>query len=552
MLLHRLAVGKLLIAFYLLHSPRLFAQAAPPRLVVGIVIDQMRADYLRRFVSSKSTGFGRLLKEGIVFWNAQYNYFPTYTGPGHASIYAGTTPAFHGIAANNWWDRTLQKSYYCVLDTTVQPVGASSEAGRRSPRTLLATTVTDEVRYATRYKGKVIGLALKDRSAILPAGRSANLALWFDTESGRWISSTYYTSDLPDWVEAFNAKRLPDSLLKLPWTLAGRYLACTDDSPYEGHLSSETTPTFPHQPKTYKDLILTPAGNFLTLTLAKEAIQHENLGRDKYPDFLCISLSSPDLAGHLFGTESCELEDLYKTLDGQIADFLNFLSRRFKHGEVLLFLTADHGASPTPEALAEKGIFAGRFPEKDMTTQAEVFLHEALKVPDTVRIIATYINQSFYFSPTLPLDLRRQAARLLKEYLLQRADIVAAYTREELTGSGSSYYPIARVQAGFFPARSGDLVLVYTPGLIESEGYTKGTTHGSIWTYDTHVPLIFWWPRGHHAHRYEQVPITAVAPTLAFILGVPLPSATFSAPLLPVIEAWRVPPSFTWEVISGP
>ncbi len=537
--------------FSLLLLSYLAAQTAPPRLVVGIVVDQMRADYLRRFVSSKSAGFGRLLREGIVFWNAHYNYFPTYTGPGHASIYTGATPAFHGIAANTWWDRTLQKSYYCVLDTTVQPVGAPTESGRRSPRTLLATTITDELRYATRYQGKVIGLALKDRSAILPAGRSANLALWFDTERGNWITSTYYVPDLPSWVKAFNFRRLPDSLLKLPWTLSAR-TACLDDSPYEGHLSSESSAIFPHQPRSYKDLILTPAGNYLTLTLAREAILHENLGQDRYPDFLCISLSTPDLAGHLFGTESCELEDLYKTLDGQIAEFLNFLSRRFRAGEVLVFLTADHGASPTPEALAEKGLSAGRFPEKEMTTRAEAFLHEALKIPDTVQIIAAYINQSFYFSPELSLDLRRQAARLLKEYLLQRSDMVAVYTREELTGPGSSYYPVARLQAGFFPSRSGDVVLVYAPGWIESEGYVKGTTHGSIWTYDTHVPLIFWWPGARPAHRYEQVPITAIAPTLAFLLGVPLPSATFSGPLLPVIEAWKVPSAFSWEVISGP
>lgn len=534
--------------FLFLH---LAAQTAPPRLVVGIVVDQMRADYLRRFVSSKSSGFGRLLREGIIFWNAHYNYFPTYTGPGHASIYTGATPAFHGIAANNWWDRTLQKSYYCVLDTTVQPIGASGEAGRRSPRTLLATTITDELRYATRYRGKVIGIALKDRSAILPAGRSASLALWFDTESGNWITSTYYASDLPPWVKAFNSRRLPDSLLKLPWNLPAP-LACIDDSPYEGHLSGENSATFPHQPRTYKDLILTPAGDYLTLTLAQEAIQNENLGKDVYPDFLCISLSTPDLAGHLFGTESCELEELYKTLDKEIAEFLNFLSRRFRAGEVLVFLTADHGASPTPEALAEKGLSAGRFPEKEIVTQAEAFLHEALKMPDTVQIIAAYINQSIYFSPALSLDLRRQAARLLKEYLLQRSDIVAVYTREELTGPGSSYYPVARLQAGFFPSRSGDVVLVYAPGWIESEGYVKGTTHGSIWTYDTHVPLIFWWPGVRPEHRHEQVSITAIAPTLAFLLGVPLPSATFSGPLLPVIEAWKARSTFTWEVISGP
>jgi len=528
-----------------------WAQHAPPRLVVGIVVDQMRADYLRRFVDSKSQGFKRLLTEGLVFWNTHYNYFPTYTGPGHASIYTGATPAYHGIAANHWWDRTLQKAYYCVYDSTVQPVGAASEAGRRSPRNLLATTITDELRYATHYKSKVIGIALKDRSAILPAGRSGNLALWFDTKAGQWVSSSYYAAALPEWVQRFNAQRYPDSLIKLPWRRVHTF-ACEDEVSYEGTLSGEAKPIFPHEARNYEDLLRTPGGNYLTLELAKTAIVQETLGRDAYPDFLCVSLSSPDLAGHLFGTESCELEDMYKLLDRELERFLMFLARRFRRGEYLVFLTADHGAMPTPEAMAERGVSAGRFPEKELVARCEAFLHEVLKVPDTVRIISAYLNQSFYFSPQLYLSTRRRAARLLKEYLLQRSDIVAAYTREELSGVGSSYYPVARVQAGFFPGRSGDLIVVYAPGLIESEGYAVGTTHGSIWTYDTHVPLIFWWGGGRSESRYEPVPITAIAPTLAFILGTPLPSATFAVPLVSVLEAWKVPLWMNWETISGP
>lgn len=519
-----------------------YAQS-PPRLVIGLVVDQMRADYLRRFVSPRSQGLGRLLREGIVFWNVHYTYFPTYTGPGHATIYTGAVPAHHGICANTWWDSVHERPYYCVEDTTVAPVGTAWAGARCSPRTLLATTITDELRYATRYKGKVFGLAIKDRSAILPGGRSANLALWFDTQSGNWVTSSYYASALPSWVEAFNARRLSDSLLKQPWRLAHSY-ACADESDYEGKLGSEPSPTFPHQAATYRDLIYTPAGNVLTLELAKAAILHESLGRDRHTDFLAISLSSPDLIGHLFGTESCELEDSYHWLDEAIADFLRFLERRLPAGSYLVFLTADHGAMPTPEALAERGLSAGRFPERALVQEAESLLHAALALPDTVRFIAEYRNQAFYFSRKFPLALRQKAAQLLKAHLLDEYGLIGVYTREELTSPGASYLPFARLQAGFYPARSGDVVVIYPPGFIESEGYTTGTTHGSIWTYDTHVPLIFWWSGIRSSAHFEFIPVTAIAPTLAYIMGTPLPSAAFSGPLLPVLEAWRVPVHF--------
>ncbi len=522
-----------------------------PRLVIGLVVDQMRADYLRRFVSPRSQGFGRLLREGIVFWNVHYTYFPTYTGPGHATIYTGAVPAHHGICANSWWDKTLQRAYYCVEDNKVTPVGTAWFDARRSPRTLLSTTITDELRYATRYQGKVIGLALKDRSAILPAGRSANLALWFDTESGNWVTSTYYVPTLPSWVEAFNAKRLPDSLLKQPWRLSRKY-ACIDQAEYEGRFPSESSATFPHQATTYRDLTYTPAGNVLTLELAKAAIVSEELGKDPHPDFLAISLSSPDLIGHLFGTESCEIEDAYQQLDKALADFFRFLERRFPAGSYLVFLTADHGAMPTPESVASHGVSASRFPETTLISSAESLLHGVLEVPDSVRLIAAYLNQSFYFSPKLPLSLRQQAARQLKDYLLDRYGLIGVYTREELVGPGSSYLPFARLQAGFYPARGGDVVVIYPPGFIESEGYTAGTTHGTIWTYDTHVPLIFWWRGARSSTHFEFVPVTAIAPTLAYILGTPLPSAAFSGPLQAVIEAWRVPVSTFLEEPSGP
>ena len=526
-------VARLLMGISLLYAQQ-------PRLVVGIVVDQMRADYLRRFIPKRSQGFGKLISEGLVYWNGHYTYFPTYTGPGHASVYTGTTPAHHGIVANDWWERESGRFWYCTEDTAVRPVGAEGAHLRRSPRPLWASTICDELRYSSRFRSKTIGIALKDRSAILPIGRSGSLALWFDAQSGQWVTSTYYRDTLPAWVERFNARKYPDSLLRLPWKRVHAALLCEDESPYEATFKGVTATTFPHQPSSYKELLYTPAGNWLTLQLAKEAIAAERLGRGPTPDFLAISLSSPDLAGHFFGTESCELEELYRELDRSLADFLNYLSRRFRREEVLLFLTADHGASPTPEALAERGWNAGRYPEAQLLEQAQHFLRGLLGLVDPTKPIAAFVNQNFYFSPHLSLAQRQQAAAALKNWLLDQPHIIAAYTREELSGPGGTAYAFQMLQAGFLPLRSGDVVVVYAPGWIEG-GYAYGTTHGSIWTYDTHVPIV-WWGGGIRARwLFERVPITAIAPTLAFLLSAPLPSATTTAPLTEVIQNWRLP-----------
>ncbi|MCX7763432.1 MAG: alkaline phosphatase family protein [Bacteroidia bacterium] len=514
--------------------------AQPPRLVIGIVIDQMRADYLRRFSYKRGGGLYRLLEEGLIYWNCHYTYFPTYTGPGHASIYTGATPAYHGIVANTWYERSLRRPYYCVADSSVRTIGTASSAGQRSPRTLWASTITDELRYASRFRSKVISIALKDRSAILPAGHAPTIALWFDSKEGVWITSSYYADTLPRWVQEFNARRYPDSLLRVPWLLT-RSHACTDESPYEGKVGG--TVTFPHQPTSYEELLLTPAGNWLTLQLAQRAIEAENLGRQKgITDFLAISLSSPDLIGHTFGTESCELEETYEVLDKQLGAFLDYISRKFRQEEVLVFLTADHGAAPTPEALAEKGWNTGRYPEKALLAEAQAYLRKMLQLADTTYPIQAYMNQNFYLADWLSLSQKKEARALLKEWLLQQKFITYAYTAEELAGPGGSSFPFQRLQAGFLPYRSGDVIVVYAPGWIEAESYAVGTTHGSIWTYDTHVPLIWWGGGIRPAHSYAQVPITAIAPTLAFILRTPLPSAAFSAPLTEVIEAWQVPP----------
>ncbi|MEN2993356.1 MAG: alkaline phosphatase family protein [Bacteroidia bacterium] len=524
----------------------LWAQS-PPKLIVGLVVDQMRADYLQRFISGKSRGFGRLLQEGLVYLNCHYTYFPTYTAAGHATIYSGASPAFHGIVGNSWWERSTGRLRYCVEDSLTTLVGPTSSEKGASPRALLCTTLADELRYAARYTNKTIGIALKDRSAILPIGFTGYLALWFSTKTGEWVSSTYYTDTLPAWVVRFNSQRYPDSLMRLGWQ-PKRLPPCGRDDPYyEGHLPGETQPTFPHRLTNYEALLYTPWGTWLTFQLARWAITEERLGKGPYPDLLAISLSSPDLAGHLFGTESCELRSLYEELDRQLADFLDFLLKRFSKQELLIFLTADHGASPTPEYLREHKVAAGRYPEAVLVREAQAFLQRELRLPDTVQVVERFINQNFYLSGRLGWEQRREAARRLKEWLLQQPQVLAAYTAEELAGRGGCFYIFQMLQAGFHPQRSGDVIVVYAPGWVEHGGYTHGTTHGSIWTYDTHVPLIWWGGGLRSEKRYERVGITSLAPTICLLLGIPFPSASVAPPLEEVIRQWHQPPPHWYE-----
>src|SRR5476651_1505831 len=320
-----------------------------PKLVVGIVIDQMRWDYLYRYYDHyTSNGFKRLLNEGFSCENTQVDYIPTFTAPGHTCIYTGSVPALHGIAGNDFIIQATGESMYCTEGTSVQTVGSDSKAGQMSPRNLLTTTVTDELRLATNFRSKVIGIALKDRGGILPAGHTANAAYWFDDKSGNWITSTYYMKELPQWAKDFNDQKLPETYLKLDWTSlypVETYLQSTpDDSKYEGKFKGTDAPTLPVKTSAiYKKLGLglirsTPYGNTITLDMAVAAINGEQLGQHDVTDFLAMSLSSPDYIGHQFGINAVEIEDTYLRLDRDIANFLTFLDAKVGKGNYTVFL----------------------------------------------------------------------------------------------------------------------------------------------------------------------------------------------------------------------
>src|SRR6478752_1715296 len=376
-----------------------------PKLVVGIVVDQMRYDFLYRYWDKYSDkGFKRLLREGFSFENNQYNYVPTYTGPGHASVYTGTTPATHGIVGNDWYSCETGLSMYCTSDQTASTIGSGSVAGQMSPNNLIATTITDELRLATNMGSKVIGVCLKDRGSILPAGHMPNAAYWYDGSTGGWITSTYYADKLPDWVTAFNNRKTAGKYLSQPWNTLRpitEYAQSTpDDNEFENPFKGEERPVFPHDlPKlrgtSFDILRSTPFGNSFTKDFAIETIKQEKMGQGNFTDFLALSFSSTDYVGHQFGPNSVEIEDTYLRLDQDLAELLEFLDKQFGKKNVLVFLTADHGAAHVPSFLKSRKLPAGSNSPALLRDSLEKNLQKEFG-PGTW--ISAYVNQQVYLN----------------------------------------------------------------------------------------------------------------------------------------------------------
>ncbi|RTQ53602.1 alkaline phosphatase family protein [Hymenobacter gummosus] len=537
-----------------------------PKLVVGIVVDQMRYDYLYRYWNKYGAdGFRRLLGEGFSFENCHYNYVPTYTGPGHASIYTGTTPSVHGIIGNNWLERETGKGTYVTEDKSVKSVGGDAWAGQMSPRHMLTTTITDELRLATNFQAKTIGVCIKDRGSILPAGHAASAAYWFDNSNGSFITSTFYAQQLPDWVQQFNARKLPQQYLSKPWeTLLplSEYTESTaDDVPWENTFKGEQKPVFPHNlpvlsglapaqvqgtmlaagekpPTTNLDLIrTTPFGNTLTLDFALEAIRQEQLGQRGQTDFLALSFSSTDYVGHHFGVNAIETEDTYLRLDRDIARLLKTLDQTVGKGQALVFLSADHGAAHSPEFLKSQRIPAGSVGPRLWRDTLQAQLQRRYGPGQWV---LSYENQQVYLNRPLiqqkKLDLyqvQQQTAELVVQFTGVTRAVAATDVQRSHWESGLLMY----LENGYLPKRSGDVMVVMEPGWLESYAYpvNKGTTHGSSGAYDTHIPLLFWGWRVPQGESVYPARITDIAPTVARFLHIQEPDGCTGQPLQDVL-----------------
>lgn len=506
-----------------------------PRLVVGIVVDQMRWDYLQRFNSRFSDGgFRRLMAEGYSCNNVQLNYIPTVTAVGHTSIYTGSVPAISGIAGNKFY--LDGRRVYCTEDSTVHATGSESAEGKMSPRNLLVTTIGDELKLSDNFQSKVIGISLKDRASILPAGYSADAAYWFDNQTGKFITSSFYLDKLPEWVEDFNARDLARVLLEKDWNTlypVESYTECTEDNnEYENSLVEGGHPVFPvltselFKSEGYAAVRTTPYGNTLTLEMAKAAVEGERLGQEERTDLLAVSLSSTDYIGHQFGTYAIETADTYYRLDRDLGDFISFLDEKVGRDRYVLFLTADHAAAHNFIFMNQHRMPAGGWVASESEQDLNDFLQKKFHV--STLLVKDILNYQVY----LDKDMIQQEGldwELVKKEVcsfLSGNPMFAWVLDMENLNTVTIPEPVReRAVNGYHRGRSGDIQIIMNPGYYEiSLKKGKGGTEHGVWNpYDAHIPLLFLGGKIRHGSSYDLVNITDIAPTICAILGIQNP-----------------------------
>lgn len=514
-------------------------QLSRPKLVVGIVVDQMRWDYLYRYYDRYQTGgFKRMLNEGYTCENTFINYVPTVTAIGHSSVYTGSVPAIHGIAGNDFIINETGKTMYCTEDSTVNTVGSQSKAGKMSPRNLLTNTIGDELRLATNFKSKVIGIALKDRGAILPAGHAANAAYWFDA-SGNWITSTYYMNELPAWVTAFNNQKLPEKYLKQDWNTLydiKTYTQSTaDDTKYEGLFEGQTTPVFPIKTsqmfaKDYNVIRTTPYGNTLTLDLAKAAIEYEKLGQGAVTDMLAVSLSSTDYVGHKFGVNAIEMEDTYLRLDKDLTDFFKYLDAKVGKGNYTVFLTADHGAAHNIDFSKDNKLNSAKWSGGTVMREMNKKLEEQFKVKD---IVLSLMNAQVHFNEQLIRKNNLDETAIRKTcmaYLKTQSEIAFAVDLNDVANAAVPKEIKERIINGSNVHRSGGIQLILNPAVFSAG--SSGTSHGAWNPYDSHIPLVWMgWGIKQGGRLNRPTNMTDIAVTVAALLRIQMPNGAIGSPI---------------------
>jgi predicted AlkP superfamily pyrophosphatase or phosphodiesterase len=517
-----------------------------PKLVIGLVVDQMRWDYLYRYFDRyEDGGFKRMLGEGFTCENTNIDYIPTVTAAGHTCIYTGSVPAIHGIAGNDFIVQATGKSMYCTDDSTVTAVGSTSKAGQMSPRNLLVTTVTDELRLATNFRSKVIGIALKDRGGILPAGHTANAAYWFDDASGNWISSTYYMTDLPAWVKNFNSQKIAEKYLKQDWNTLypiATYLQSAPDNSgkYEGKFAGTSAPTMPVNTSALYNGHLgmirsTPYGNSMTLDMAKAAIANEQLGSNTVTDFLAVSLSSTDYIGHQFGPNSVEIEDTYLRLDHDLAAFFTYLDGTLGKGSYSVFLTADHGAAHNASFLKDHDVPAGTWDDAAAQKEMNVALNDKYKVQNLVISMDNY-QVNLNNAAIKKAGISEDAIKLDCINYLQKQPAVQFAV--DMQNANAATIPVdlrSRIINGYNTEHSGVIQIVLKPGYYSGHGAT-GTTHGTWAPYDTHIPLVFMGWGINHGNTTRQTHMTDIAPTVASLLHIQAPDGCIGKTISEVIR----------------
>ncbi len=517
-----------------------------PKLVVGLVVDQMRWDYLFRYYEKfGNDGFRRLLSQGYSLNNVLIPYVPTVTAIGHTSIYTGAVPSIHGIAGNDWYDRKTGKNVYCTSDISVQPVGTENkDSGQHSPKNLWSSTITDQLRLATNFQGKVVGVSLKDRASILPAGHNPTAAFWFDDSTGNFITSSYYMNELPKWVKDYNGDKMPEKLVANGWNtllpIAEYTESSADDVPWENLLGSAQKSVFPYNNlaadyvKKKGIIRTTPFGNTLTLDFAEHALANYQLGADDITDFLAVNLASTDYSGHAFGPNSVEVEDVYLRLDKDLADFFQYLDKKVGQGNYLVFLSADHGGAHSVGFLQANKMMTGYFDEglkKDLADQLQQKFGSD-KLVASVMNYQIYLNDAEIQSKGLQKDAVKQ---FILDILNQNERILYAVDLQKAAQSSIPEPIKTRIINGYNWQRNGDIQVISHDSMLPSYA-KKGTTH-SVWnSYDAHIPLIFMGWKIKHGESSQPHFMTDIAPTIAQLLKIENPSGNVGTPINEVIE----------------
>ncbi len=485
---------------------------AQPKLVLAIVVDQFRYDYLTRFRSDFTGGLKRLLEQGAVFTNANYQAAPTVTAVGHSTFLTGATPSLSGIVANQWWDRAQSKPVTSVSDENTRLLGANGTGS--SPRRLLVSTIGDELKLSGKG-GKVIGISLKDRSAILPAGHMADGVYWFDGQSGNFVSSTYYFAELPSWVRDFNAERPADKYAGKDWL---------------GHKMP------PSGAQLYNAIDASPFGDELLQSLAVRALSAENLGTGARTDLLAISYSSVDYVGHRDGPDSPEIHEMVKRVDTLIGALIDAAEARAGRGSVLVAFTADHGSTPVPEVNQKRGMPGGRIAWNAYRGAVEKALNEKFGAGQWISFSADGV---IYFRPDpIPgkkLDMA-EVEKTAADTIRAQPHIARVYTASQILEGRIGQDPVdLRVRNGFFSGRAPDVFTVTEPYYLFN---ATGTSHGSPYEYDTHVPVIFLGSAARiRAGTYlENIGVQDIAPTLAALLSIEPPSGNTGRALTEMLK----------------
>ncbi len=513
-------------------------QTEKPKLVVAIVVDQMRYDFLEN-LSNRFTenGFKRLIDYGYNCKNNYFNYVPTVTGPGHSSISTGSTPMTHGVVGNNWYDREKKESIYCANDSDYRHIGGDAYSGNKSPNNLLVDTFADVNKLSNNNDSKTISVAIKDRGSILMGGKTADAAYWYyGKERAQWITSNYYMNELPDWVNNFNnednlEKYLEDWVTFEEITNYDNYEI--DDNNYEKQFKGKDNSAFPYSIKSLMkhndcfDMIKeTPYGNSMTTDFAIEAVINENLGKSGFTDVLTIGYSSTDYVGHNFGVASVETQDVYIRLDREIAKLLSFLDKEIGENQYTLFLTGDHGVLEIPAFLSDSGVNATAISKEDLTEKALRKLYNVFAIEDE-KFIVNVENNQIYLNDEKIRELNLDKNIIIDELveILQSFDFITnAYSAEFILNSQNLSGYEKLIQNGFHKERSGDIAFILKPNVIFHD--RKGTTHGSGYNYDTHVPLIFYGNGIKNGETLDYTEIPDIAPTISELLGQKMKNST--------------------------